>query len=243
MPKWWNNVIFLPALLAFLIRFVCTDYVKMGRNVNSEAYVLPFCTCLAVFWLGLVTSVRDLVDERYPRRSLERREGVALAPYLAAKYVWRIALAGCQALVFSFSFMLAVLVPYGTDAGGQLLSLATIVPLVFSAWMGVLIGLAVSAISTSTTSAVGCVPYVAIAQLLFSKVVLERDDYIWIVTALKKCMPCDQTIECLKSLWFDGTFLSGRGLYDWILPALIAVALVAFAVLCQDWREKTWKGR
>lgn len=243
MPKWWNNVIFLPALLAFLIRFVCTDYVKMGRNVNSEAYVLPFCTCLAVFWLGLVTSVRDLVDERYPRRSLERREGVALAPYLTAKYVWRIALAGCQALVFSFSFILAVLVPYGTDAGGQLLSLATILPLVFSAWMGVLIGLAVSAISTSTTSAVGCVPYVAIAQLLFSKVVLERDDYIWIVVALKKCMPCDQTIECLKSLWFDGKFLSGRGVYDWILPTLIAVELVVFGVLCQDWREKTWRGR
>ena len=241
--KWWNNVFILPALLAFLIRFVCTDYVKMGRNVNSEAYVLPFCVCLAVFWLGLVTSVRDLVDERCPRRSLERREGVALAPYLTAKYVWRLAMVGIQAFVFSISFILAVLMPYGTDAGGQLLSLATIFPLILSAWMGALIGLAVSAFSTSTTSAVGCVPYMAIAQLLFSKVVLERDNYFWLITAVKKCMPCDQTIECLKSLWFDGRFLSDNGLCDWILPAFLVVLLIVFGVLAQNWREKTWKGR
>ncbi len=236
-----------PASLACVIRFVCDDYAKWfgGENLppGSEPFVLPFCSCLAVFWLGLVSSVRDFVGERYPRRCLERREGVPLIPYLTARYVWRIATVGCQALVFACALVLAVRIQ-GVRGGGVWITAATGVPLVLSAWTGAFLGLAISAASTSTTSAVAKVPYFAIAQLLFSKVVLDRDDYPWIITLFKKIMPCDKTIESLKSLWF-GPPAEALGGVGWSLAVFLvdAVALVAIGAVAQRNREREWKGR
>ncbi len=249
MPRRKRLVDFLlfPASLAFVIRFVCDDYAKWfgGENLppGSEPFVLPFCSCLAVFWLGLVSSVRDFVGERSPRRCLERGEGVPLIPYLTARYVWRIATVGCQALAFACALVLAVRMP-GGRGGGVWITAATGVPLVLSAWTGAFLGLAISAASKSTTSAVAKVPYFAIAQLLFSKVVLDRDDYPWIISLFKTIMPCDKTIESLKALWFGPPeeVLGGVG---WSLAVFFAyaVALAAFGAVAQRNREREWKGR
>ena len=235
------DLLLLPALLAFVIRFVCNDYVKMGLNTGAEAYVLPFCSCLAVFWLGLVSSVRELVGERYPRRCLERREGVLMMPYLTSRYLWRLATAGCQAVVFSLAMILALKIEWKCNGGGWL-TLFTVVPLMLSAWTGVLLGLAVSAFSTKTTSALGKVPYFAIAQLLFSKVVLDRDEYPLLIKVLKGIMPCDKTIESLKLLWYDPCKSAET---MWMLVQFLGYAIVLLAVgaVAQRKREMEWEGR
>ncbi len=242
-PRWrrFLDLLLLPAALAFIIRVVCNDYVKMGLNTGAEAYVLPFCSCLAVFWLGLVSSVRELVGERYPRRCLERREGVLMMPYLTSRYLWRLATAGCQAVVFSLAMILALKIEWKCMGGGWLTPV-TVVPLVLSAWTGVLLGLAVSAFCTKTTSALGTVPYFAIAQLLFSKVVLDRDEYPLLIKFLKGIMPCDKTIESLKLLWYDPCKSAET---MWMLVQFLGCTIVLLAVgaVAQHKREMEWKGR
>ena len=241
------DFLLFPAFLAFVIRFVCNDYAKWFRGENppsgSETFVLPFCSCLAVFWIGLVSSVRDFVGERYPRRCLEHGEGVPLMPYLASRYLWRLATTGFQALSFSLAITLALRIEW-RGGGGVWCSYATTVPLILSAWVGALLGLAISAFGTSPTSAVGKVPYFAIAQLLFSKVVLDREDYPSIINLAKRIMPCDRTIESLKLLWF-GPEAEKVECVMWSLAAFLAyaVVLVAFGALAQRKREVEWKGR
>ena len=242
-PLWrgFVDLLLLPAALAFAIRFVCNDYVKMGLNTGAEAFVLPFCSCLAVFWLGLVSSVRDLVGERYPRRCLERREGVLMIPYLTSRYLWRLVTAGCQALVFSFAMILALKIEWNCN-GGEWQTLVTVVPLVLSACSGVLLGLAVSAFSTKTTSALGKVPYFAIAQLLFSKVVLDRDEYPALITLIKEIMPCDKAIESLKLLWYDPC-KSADTMWMLIQFLVYVIVLITVGAMAQRKREIEWKGR
>jgi len=244
------DFLLFPALLAMVIRFVCNDYAKWfreGTNLpsGSEPFVLPFCSCLAVFWIGLVSSVRDFVGERYPRRCLESREGVPLMPYLAARYLWRLATVGLQAVSFSLAMMLALWIGW-RDGGGVWVSWLTILPLVLSAWTGTLLGLTISAFATSPTSAVGKVPYFAIAQLLFSKVVLDGDNYPIIIKFVKSIMPCDKTIESLKLLWFgrppEDNVLGGT-MWSIGFFAVYAVLLVAFGIMAQRQREIEWTGR
>ena len=105
-------------------------------------------------------------------------------------------------------------------------------------------GLAISAFGTSPTSAVGKVPYFAIAQLLFSKVVLDKDNYPAIIKFAKSVMPCDKHIESLKMLWFN----SEVSAFESMLPSLLAffayaVMLVAFGAIMQRKREIEWTGR
>ena len=250
------DFVLLPAVLAFVIRFVCNDYAANSwflPDVNdikgtSEMFVLPFCTCLAVFWIGLVSSVRDFVGERYPRRCLERGEGVSFVPYLVSRYLWRLATVGGQALVFSLAMILAMKITMATTdgkvGGGEMITFATAVPLLLSAWTGALLGLAISAFSTLPISAVSKVPYFAIAQLLFSKVVLDKDNYPAIIKFAKSVMPCDKHIESLKMLWFN----SEVSAFESMLPSLLAflayaVMLVAFGAIMQRKREIEWTGR
>lgn len=239
------DLFFFPALLAFVIRFVCNDYVKMVdfyvEETTTKDVVLPFCSCLAVFWLGLVSSVRDLVNERYPRRCLERGEGVSLSPYLASRYLWRFATVGFQSLVFSIVIVLAVRISF-QGHGGVWINPSTFFPLLLSAWAGALLGLSLSAMSISTTSALGKVPYFAIAQLLFSKVVLDRNKYPVVIEFIKGIMPCDKTIEGLESLWYPQLQSTASSA---MLPHFLvyAIVLVVFGSVMQCKREKEWKGR
>ena len=241
--RWWRffYLLLLPAGLAFIIRFVCNDYVKMGLNTGTEAFVLPFCSCLAVFWLGLVWSVRDLVGERYPRRCLERREGVSMIPYLTSRYLWRLATAGCQAVIFAVAMILALKIEWNCN-GGEWQTLFTVLPITLSAWSGVLLGLAVSAFSTKTTSALGKVPYFAIAQLLFSKVVLDRDEYPALITLIKEIMPCDKAIESLKLLWYDPC-KSAEMVWMLVQFLVYAIVLIVAGAMAQRKNEMKWKGR
>ena len=236
------DLFFFPALLAVVIRFVCNDYVKMVdfyvKPTTTTDVVLPFCSCLAVFWLGLVSSVRDLVDERYPRRCLERGEGVSLIPYFASRYFWRFATVWCQTVVFSIAMVLAVRISF-QGQGGIWINPVTVLPLLLSAWSGVLLGLSLSAMSVSTTSALGKVPYFAIAQLLFSKVVLDRGKYPTVIEFIKGIMPCDKTIEGLELLWYAHQNSTAM-LWQFIIYAIV---LVAFGAVMQRKREMEWKGR
>ena len=250
------DFVLLPAVLAFVIRFVCNDYAANSwflPDVNdikgtSEMFVLPFCTCLAVFWIGLVSSVRDFVGERYPRRCLERGEGVSFVPYLVSRYLWRLATVCGQALVFSLAMILAMKITMATTdgkvGGGEMITFATAVPLLLSAWTGALLGLAISAFSTLPISAVSKVPYFAIAQLLFSKVVLDKDNYPAIIKFAKSVMPCDKHIESLKMLWFNSEVSAFKSMMPSLLAFLAyAVMLVAFGAIMQRKREIEWIGR
>ena len=57
-------------------------------------------------------------------------------------------------------------------------------------------------------------------------------------------MPCDKTIESLKSLWF-GPPAEALGGVGWSLAVFLvdAVALVAIGAVAQRNREREWKGR
>ena len=82
-------------VLAFLLWKACHDGLFIFNSVQSElrfedssCYVFAFCSCLTMFWTGLLGSVGTLVRERVPRRCLERLDGVPLYAYLPAKGFW-----------------------------------------------------------------------------------------------------------------------------------------------------------
>ena len=95
--------------------------------------------------------------------------------------------------------------------------------------------------SRSTTSALGKVPYIASAQLLFSKVVLDRGNYPAVIEFIRGIMPCDKTIEGLESLWYPQQGTANAAMWGQFL--IYAIVLAAFGAVMQRKREKEWKGR
>jgi ABC-type multidrug transport system ATPase subunit len=131
---------------------------------------LLFMLSLSSLWFGMSASVRELISDRVIWRR-ERRVGVLVLPYVASKTLVLAVLTGLQAVLLAgANYWLLDMGAYGFGAG------ALIGVSVLTAWLGMMLGLLVSAVWTSSEAAVGTLPLILIPQITFSSILVAIRD-------------------------------------------------------------------
>lgn len=145
-----------PLLLALFI------WLVFPKATQAALFMLS----LSWLWFGMSSSVRELISDRAIWRR-ERSVGVTVTGYVASKVVVLGGLVSVQCAVF------AALVHLGLGLGGygfSLVGLALVGVLV--GFVGVSLGLLVSALSDSSEAAVGALPLLLIPQICFSSILV-----------------------------------------------------------------------
>jgi ABC transport system ATP-binding/permease protein len=233
--------------LAFLLGQAPAVAIMLWLVSNARALVDPtlwldgqrllFLMACAAAWFGTINAVREIVKEA-PIFQREHRVGIGTGPYLASKVlvltllamVQSILLLGLVALHFDLPGSGVVL-----PAGG----LEVYLTLVATSVVGMALGLALSALSSSPDRATSLTPLLLIPQIVFAGVVFKLDGIAGAIGWLTATRPAVQILAATAHLGFDpqgqplepATFEVPYVLARWlILVALTAAGLAVTAV-------------
>ncbi len=121
---------------------------------------LLFVMVIVTLWLGSINGAREIVKERNVLYR-ELAVGVLVPAYIASKLMVLLAFSGIQTVLFSL--IVFIIQPlHGSGAS----DLALLLVLVLTSWIGVLLGLTVSALASSEDHATGVIPLMLVPQLL-----------------------------------------------------------------------------
>ena len=258
MLTFWHRVavsllpFVVPVALAFLLWIACRDGYIFGeaqKTFQSDCYVFAFCSCLTMFWLGLLGSVGTLVRERVPRRCLERLDGVPLYAYLSSKFIWHVIVCFAQSVIFAACLAYCArsgLQPKGLLMGCELWG-KLISPLLVCSLSGMFIGMSVSAAFSNETRATEFVPIFAIAQLVLSRMVVDVEKAKGAIVRFTDMMPCRWPIDRMSQLlWTPKSeideVLRACG-SSWKALVCWSVGCIVFTSIMQSLRERKWQGR
>jgi ABC-type multidrug transport system ATPase subunit len=127
-----------------------------------------FMLSLSSLWFGASASVRELIADRAVWRR-EARVGLATLPYVASKVTVLGMLVGFQCTVLST--MCWVLLPMYGEYGYSWFLLSFVTSL--TGWIGMALGLYISARMSSSEAAVGTLPLILIPQITFSGLIVK----------------------------------------------------------------------
>lgn len=216
----WGSSFFIqlilqPILVALVLKISCAYLMQVDDN-RKEVF---FFAAVAVFWLGLNNSVRELVKERIPWRCLERLELIPTSVYLFSKISWNLLVCLIQVIVFSaflfefefdserFAiFNFHVKTSPSENPVALLFHWDIVVVLYIVSAIGTCIGLSVSSLFKKENSAVGLLPIIMIPIIFFSQPIIQNDNYATdiladtneetngkyskVAVAIEKIMPC-----------------------------------------------------
>jgi ABC-type multidrug transport system ATPase subunit/ABC-type multidrug transport system permease subunit len=154
------------AAVALMTALVAPRPFAWSDNGSSVVFVFG---CAAV-WFGMISSVRELVEER----TIWRREylaGANVHAYLAAKVGVLAVLGALQALILTVVLALTLGVP--SDAPLVTPFLAILASLWLANVAGMSLGLVVSAGARTVDRAISLVPYLLVAQLVLCGVLFK----------------------------------------------------------------------
>ncbi|MEM6926664.1 MAG: ABC transporter permease, partial [Myxococcota bacterium] len=132
---------------------------------------------------GLSASVRELIADR-PIAEREAKIGVPVAAYLGSKVLVLTLLVALQCSVLAT--MGYLLLPLGGEYGYSLLALCAVSSL--TGFVGVSIGLWVSARMTTSEGAVGTLPLILIPQIVFSGLLVRVKEMGVVADVLSRLM-------------------------------------------------------
>ena len=207
-----------PLLVALTLKIACA-YNLSSSTGRKEVL---FFAASTVFWLGMNSSVRELVKERVPWRCLERLERIPASLYLFSKISWMIGLCLVQTIVFSlflFNFQIGesvchllpnfqIVTPSTNDTSSVLFKTGIFITLFLICVTGSLIGLCISSIFSKENTAIAWLPIVLIPIMFFSQPIIRNDDnygditksgnghYTKLAIAIESIMPCNAA-ECV----------------------------------------------
>ena len=161
-----------PIVIAVVLQFACAEEME---DFDKK---LGFFFSVAVFWLGMNNSIKELVKERIPIRCLERLRKVKLGSYISAKILWMLFLCFVQVFLFFITLLLGA---YMVDKVDFLLSWKFPFILFLVCCSGGLVGLAVSAFNKKDEEAIAFLPMSIIPVLFFSQPIIGNDDYEYFV--------------------------------------------------------------
>lgn len=131
---------------------------------------LLFMVSLSCLWFGMSGAVRELISDRVIWRR-ERRVGVGVLPYVGSKVLVLGVITALQCSFLSaFVYFALSMSGYGFD----LAKMALVTTL--TGWVGMSVGLLVSAIFVSSEAAVGTLPLLLIPQITFSSIMVSLRD-------------------------------------------------------------------
>jgi energy-coupling factor transporter ATP-binding protein EcfA2 len=151
-----------------------------------------FMLALSSLWFGASASVRELIADRAIWRR-EARVGLRTLPYVASKVTVLGLLVGLQCTVLST--MAYVLLPmWGEYAYSWLLLCFTSS---LTGWIGMALGLLISASMSSSEGAVGTLPLVLIPQITFSGLIVKVKEMGTLAKALSYLMIVRYSFEAV----------------------------------------------
>jgi ABC transport system ATP-binding/permease protein len=128
---------------------------------------MAFMLSLSCLWFGMSISVRELIIDRTIWRR-ERKVGVGVLPFLGSKLIVLAAMNALQC--FGFTIMVWSLMQLGGYGFGLFeLGMAQVI----TGFVGVTLGLMLSALYTSSEAAVGTLPLLLIPNICFSSVMVS----------------------------------------------------------------------
>ena len=164
--------------------------VSSGRDAQSVLFIMSFTAVL----FGCVNSVREIVKERlvYQR---ERAVHLGIVPYMFSKII----VLGILCLIQDAVMLLVIseVAPFVQDGIVFPLLTEVYITLVLTSLAGLMIGLAVSAIVSTTDSAMSFVPIILIPQVIFSGTVFPFKG--WVTQILAMFFPARWSIGALGS--------------------------------------------
>jgi ABC-type multidrug transport system ATPase subunit/ABC-type multidrug transport system permease subunit len=180
-----SALIQVPVLGVFTaILFSSSIFVSPPQpNYAGKAAQLIFLMVTIAIWLGSINAAREIVKER---NVLDRELaiGVRLSAYLASKLVVLLSFAAIQIVLFAL--IVLVFRPLH-EPSSTVLEFLFVLVLVGS--VAALLGLLVSAFSTSEDQATAIIPLLLVPQLLFSGAIVEVKEMQPIVKVLSVLVP------------------------------------------------------
>ena len=142
----------------------------IGAIVGSLNHSGVFVTVSGCIWLGIFNTIQSVCKEHDIINS-EYRQGMNLGAYVIAQVLWQAVLCFVQALIL-FLFLVPFGFYQGINGGNILLIMITFYVLIFGASI---LGLMISCIAGTPTTAMTIMPFVLIVQLLMcdDKVMFE----------------------------------------------------------------------
>lgn len=235
----------IPLLIAGVLLAACW---QMFADRNSLGTVC-FCMVVAMFWLGLSGSVRNLVVERVPMRCLDKMRGMPLLRYFVAHVAFAAVAITIQALLFTGLVFLFRHHPELLPPSAFWMFLLVLALVGFS---GSCVGLWVSACSKTEIQAVRWLPLVAIFALFLSKPVLETQgqELKQPLRAIEYMMPTRNPQTVLETELLqkrvdnaDPKAHSQNVLYFSLLAIAYPLLFLVWAGLLQKRKEVQWDGR
>lgn len=151
-----------------------------------------FMLALSALWFGASGSVRELIADRAIWRR-EARVGLGTLPYVGSKLFVLGMITGVQCT--TLAFMCWVLLPMWGEYGYNPFLLAFVTTL--TGWIGMAIGLLISASTQSSEAAVGTLPLVLIPQITFSGLIVKVKEMGLLAKALSYLMVVRYSFEAI----------------------------------------------
>jgi len=140
-----------------------------GGDAQKALFIMAFMTIL----FGCINSTREFVKESAIYRR-ERAVNLGILPYMFSKIV----VLGVLSLAQSAVLILIVQVGEPLQQGVVMSpTLEAYITLALTSWAGLLLGLAISAISQNADRAVSFVPLILLPQVIFSGAIIPLKDY------------------------------------------------------------------
>lgn len=167
--KAWKFILF-SAIIALIVAAVCSEDMFKDYESSKSGF---FTLASACIWLGIFNSIQSICKEHDIIRS-EYRQGMRLSSYICANILWQAVLCLIQSIII-FAICLGFGYFADSPADGTIMSayaeyFITIYLLTFSS---AVLGIMVSSLSGTPTTAMTIMPFVLILQLIMSGVLFE----------------------------------------------------------------------
>lgn len=173
------------AALGFLTGLVFYEQHPINRGL--------FIIVLVSIWLGTNNSAREIVGEQSILRR-ERRAGLRISSYFGSKFVGQMCIAFVQSAIFVFIASLFLDLTVGLPALIGLCALAALV--------GVVIGLAISAVAKTQVAAVIAIPLVLVPFIVLGGLLVPWQDLAEHLRVLAQLTPSRWSYEALVAMEF-----------------------------------------
>ncbi|MGH2486275.1 MAG: ABC transporter permease, partial [Ktedonobacterales bacterium] len=166
---------------------------------DLDAQRTLFIMACSTVWFGTINAAREIVKEG-PIYRREQAIGVRVLPYVLAKALVLGGLCAIQSFLLLFIVSLrtglparGVLFPHVTGAFAELY-----ISLLLTSFVGLTLGLLISALAPNTDRAISLVPIVLIPQIIFANVVFPLS---WVAgKAISFIMPARWGMQALGSI-------------------------------------------
>lgn len=158
----WKYIVFA-AVIAFLLSMVMGDKMYLEKEFTRTGM---FAIVSSMIWVGIFNSIQNVCKERAIIKR-EHRTGLHISAYVAAHMIFQAALCVVQAVIMLVIFRIFMDFPSkGAVTGNFYIDMFICFFLILYA--ADMMGLAVSSVVRSTTSAMTVMPFLLIIQLIFA---------------------------------------------------------------------------